>query len=282
MRSLIRPSTHKKKKAAKTPRKRRSPRWRWVGSGFLAALVFGLLAGIGWALASGWAAAKRDALIAWTVEQSVTAGLTVRNIEIQGLKETTRESALAALAVRPGEPILTFDPETAKAALETLPWVRSAAVERRLPDRIRLHLVERRPLALWQQAGRLALIDEEGVVILREGLGRFRELPVVIGEMAPEKAHELFATLKSEPELLADIASATLIGKRRWNLKFHNGVEVYLPEDGVAGAWANLAEYERLEGITKRKIAAVDLRLKDRVVIRLLSDAANHGSERET
>ena len=240
------------------------------------------LAGLSWTWASGWASAKHEVILAWGVEKSIAAGLTVREIKILGLEETSRESALRVLAIQPGAPILTFDPESAKAAVETLPWVRRAAIERHLPDSIRLHLIERRPLALWQRAGKLSLIDEEGVIILREGLARFRQLPIVIGEMASKKANALFATLQSEPALATTVATATLIGKRRWNLRLQNGVEVYLPESDIATAWATLAEYDRLEGITKRKIAAVDLRLKGRLVVRLIPKRPSHGNERET
>ncbi|MCE2509953.1 MAG: FtsQ-type POTRA domain-containing protein [Alphaproteobacteria bacterium] len=280
MRRLIRKFVPKT--TAKQTRKRRPPRGSRVVIGGLAAGGLAMLAGLGWAWSSGWAMVQRDALLAWGIERSVAAGLTIRAIDIQGLGETSRESALGALAIEAGDPILAFDPEAARTTLETLPWVRRAAVERRLPDRVRLRLVERRPLALWQSGGKLALIDETGVVILREELGRFRELPIVIGDTAPQQAQALFTTLKSEPALLANVATATLIGKRRWNLRLRSGVDVYLPEDGIASAWASLAEYDRIEGITKRKIAAVDLRLKGRLVIRLLSSKAGHASGRET
>ena len=88
------------------------------------------LAGLSWAWASGWASAKHEAILAWGIEKSIAAGLTVREIKILGLEETSRESALRVLAIQPGAPILAFDPESAKAAVETLPWVRRAAIER--------------------------------------------------------------------------------------------------------------------------------------------------------
>ena len=267
--------TRKRRRAASKGR-------RPLAASVLAIVCLAGLAGLSFAWASGWASVKYEALLVWTMERSIAAGLTVREIEILGLKETSRESALRALAIQPGASILTFDPRSAKAALETLPWVRRAAVERHLPDRIRLSLIERQPLALWQRAGKLSLIDEEGIVILREGLARFRTFPIVIGEMASNKANALFAMLRNEPALAAQVATATLIGKRRWNLRLQNGVEIYLPEDGIATVWASLAEYDRLEGITKRKIAAVDLRLKGRLVVRLMPKKAGHGNERET
>jgi len=288
MRRLIRtflshvPGVSGKTAGAKRKRRQVRGKGRHYLGGILAIVCLAGLGGLGFAWASGWAGAKGDALLAWGMERSVAAGLVVREIEIVGLTETSRESALQVLAIQPGAPIFAFDPRSAKAALETLPWVRRAAVERHLPDRIRLSLIERRPLALWQRAGKLSLIDAEGIVILREHLARFRHLPIVIGKMAPSKANALFATLQSEPALVTTVATATLIGKRRWNLRLQNGIEIYLPEDGIATAWASLAEYDRLEGITKRKIAAVDLRLKGRLVVRLMPKQAGRRNERET
>jgi cell division protein FtsQ len=46
-------------------------------------------------------------------------------------------------------------------------WVKDARVSHRLPDTLVIDIVERRPAALWQNEGRLALIDSEGVVLDR-------------------------------------------------------------------------------------------------------------------
>src|SRR5690348_13037155 len=77
-------------------------------------------------------------------------GLVVTDIRVEGRETTDRETILTALGARPGTPILAMSPRRAKEQLETLPWVRSAVVERRLPDTLYVRLIERRPLALWQ------------------------------------------------------------------------------------------------------------------------------------
>ncbi|MBN4016671.1 FtsQ-type POTRA domain-containing protein [Rhodospirillaceae bacterium AH-315-P19] len=274
-----------KKKAAprKRRRTRRPDRRRALGL-FLTTMLFGVLLGFGWAWWSGWAMTARAELASWAVEKSIASGLVVRKIEIEGYAETRRKTILGALGVQAGDPILSLDPAKAQAALEALPWVQTAAVERHLPDRIHLRLTEREPLALWQNNGKLALIDVEGVVIQRSKLARFRTLPVVIGGSAPKKAQALFATLGREPELAARVATATLIGRRRWNLRLKNGVEIYLPEEGLATAWATLSEYDRLEGITQHKVTVVDLRLEGRLVVRIpqIKTKPGHRPERET
>ncbi len=285
MQKLIAKFLPGKKKAAtrKRRRTRRSNRRSVVGV-FLTTAFFGILLGFGWAWWSGWATTARAELAAWAVAKSVANGLVVREIEIEGHVETPQKTILDTVGVRAGDPILFLDPAHAQATLEALPWVRTATVERHLPDRIRLRLTEREPLALWQSNGKLALIDVEGVVIQRGKLARFRTLPVVIGGTAPKKAQALFATLGREPELAARVATATLIGLRRWNLRLKNGVEIYLPEEGLATAWATLGEYDRLEGITQHKVTVVDLRLKGRLVVRIAPKKTTPGrrSERET
>src|SRR5579871_417710 len=73
-----------------------------------------------------------------------------------------RETILSALDARPGTPMLAIDPARAKEKLESLPWVHSAVIERRFPDTISVHLVERVPMALWQHGGKIELIDRTG------------------------------------------------------------------------------------------------------------------------
>jgi cell division protein FtsQ len=92
-------------------------------------------------------------------------GLVVTDVKVEGRETTDRETILAALGAGPGTPILAMSPRRAKEQLETLPWVRSAVVERRLPDTVYVRLVERKPLALWQHSGKLELIDHDGGVI---------------------------------------------------------------------------------------------------------------------
>ena len=140
-----------------------------------------------------------------------------------------------------------------------------------LPDTVLLHIEERKPLALWQNKGDFHLIDEEGSVILRQGLERFSDLPIVVGPDAPAHAKALLETLQAEPELMDRVRAAVRVSGRRWNLVLENGVDVQLPEDDPRGAWLRLAEYERQHRVLERDVEALDLRLPDRLIVRKAS-----------
>src|SRR5271165_995358 len=196
-------------------------------------------------------------------------GLVVTDIKVEGRETTDRETILTALGAGPGTPILAMSPRRAKEQLETLPWVRSAVVERRLPDTLYVRLVERKPLALWQHGGKLELVDREGGVIPVARLDRFAKLPMVVGEGAASHAAELLEMLASDPDLAARVTAAVRVGDRRWNLRIDNAIDVLLPADEAASAWSQLASLERSSAILKRDVQTIDLRLPDRLVLRV-------------
>ena len=200
-------------------------------------------------------------------------GLVVADIKVEGRETTDRETILAALGAGPGSPILAMSPRRAKEQLETLPWVRSAVVERRLPDTLYVRLVERKPLALWQHGGKLELIDHEGAVIPVTQLDRFVKLPMVVGESAARHAAELVDMLATEPDLASRVSAAIRVGDRRWNLRIDNAIDVLLPADAAASAWTQLARLERSSAILKRDVQVVDVRLPDRLVLRVSPEA---------
>jgi cell division protein FtsQ len=200
-------------------------------------------------------------------------GLAVADVRVEGREATDRNTILAALGAAPGAPILAVDPSRAREQIEKLPWVHSAVVERRLPDTIYIRLVERKPLALWQHGGKLDLIDREGAVIPVTHLDRFAKLPMVVGEHAASHAAELIDMLTTEPDLAARVSAAIRVGDRRWNLRVDNAIDVLLPADSPASAWAQLASLERSSAILKRDVQVVDVRLPDRLVVRVNPEA---------
>ena len=210
----------------------------------------------------------------WTNRQFVAAGLTVQHIFVTGRGETSKAQVLSTIGLQSGQSILEFDPRAARRRLQDLSWVKTAQVERRLPDTIIVRLKERKALALWQHNSRHALIDISGKIITRRNLDRFAHLPIVVGRRAPGTAAQLIEMLSRKPALFAQVQAAVLVGGRRWDIRLKNGIKVYLPEVETFAAWVRLAQLEAENRIFDRDVAAIDLRLPDRLVVRLTPAAA--------
>jgi cell division protein FtsQ len=234
--------------------------------------------------ASGWLVqpGNADALAADTrqVFMSTTAGLgmTVEYVYSTGHREAQPAAILTALGVTRGDPILYFAPDEARARLLALDWVESATIERRLPDTIRVEIVERQPFALWQHEQRIQMIDRIGTVINARDVPRFRHLPLIVGADAPEYAPALFDTMSSEPAILRQLVSAVWVGSRRWNLHFESGLTVYLPEIETSHAWQRLVHLLATYDTQRERIVSIDLRLPDRTVLSKRPDEAMDGS----
>jgi len=141
-------------------------------------------------------------------------------------------------------------------------WVQDARVSRRLPDSLVIDIVERKPAALWQNQGQLALIDQEGVVLDRVHVDKMPDLPLLIGPGANAQEQQLSHMMASVPSLKPQLASATWVGLRRWDLSFQSGEVVSLPE-GVRDAEAALTKFaqnDRSSGLLGRGILRFDLR----------------------
>lgn len=236
-----------------------------------ALLGVGVLGGGAWWLSSqGYVARAKLGMQQSLVDLSAGFGLVVADVTVEGRRRQEPEPLLAAIGLKRGDPILPADLEAMRGRLEALSWVREAAVERRLPGRLHVRLVEREPMALWQRGGQFMLVDREGVEIGPDLAGEFSHLPVIVGPDAPQHAGALFAALAAEPELAGRVKAAVRVGGRRWNVRIDDiagGIDVRLPEAQTAAAWTRLARLDREYQLLERKLLMIDLRLPDRLVV---------------
>lgn len=200
-------------------------------------------------------------------------GLTVQHVILEGRRNTPTDMIRAALGVARGDPILDFSPEDARARLETIAWVQRAHVERRLPRTILVRIDERRPFAIWQNNGRFVIIDREGKTVAADGLDQFGPLPLLVGAGAETAGAALYDALRPHGEVANRVQAMVRVHDRRWNLRLHNGADVLLPEGAEGAAIERLAELQREARLLDRPLAAIDLRLPDRLVIRPLREA---------
>jgi cell division protein FtsQ len=94
------------------------------------------------------------------------------------------EALRAAVAVAPGDRIWDVDAEAAAARLRALPWVRSATVQRELPDRVVVRVREYRPAAIVSvpdAPGGLYYVAANGRIFAPVGSTDGRDLPYITG-----------------------------------------------------------------------------------------------------
>ena len=244
------------------------------GSGAWRVVVVLLLAG---AAGYGFWISGEDGLYGQTKRGAETliiaAGFGVKRITVEGQQHITDAELTRALGAGPGSFMLAFDTDAAKQRLEQVPWVKHAQVMRLLPSTLQVVIEERVPFAVWQSRGQTYVVDVAGAVIAPAVREAYASLPLVVGEGAGKNAADLFETLKPFDSVTKQMVAALRVGERRWTLKLSSGVDVMLPDDGVADALKTLIALDRERSLLQREIAAVDLRLADRVSVRIRDKA---------
>ena len=101
-------------------------------------------------------------------------------IEVTGNRIVSREAVLQQFVHDRNRSVLRIPLEARRSQLEQIPWVESASVQRILPNRLRIQLTERTPIAFVRNGNELALIDAHGVILDRPR-GEELHFPIVTG-----------------------------------------------------------------------------------------------------
>jgi len=202
------------------------------------------------------------------------AGFRITSITLAGQQQISREDILTVAGITGRTSLLFLDADAARRKLQANPWIAEATVLKLYPDRLQIGITERQPFALWQKNGQLSVIAEDGTVLEPYVARRFNGLPLVVGMGAKERAKEILELIAHYPEVGKATAAAVLVAQRRWNLRLKNGIDVRLPETGVESALTTLVDLDREKRLLSRDITVIDLRLPDRVTVRLSDEAA--------
>jgi cell division protein FtsQ len=217
-----------------------------------------------WLLKDDGIARLRTGFYAFTANHN----LAIADIKIEGRHRTSAEEILSTLNVNIGDSLFQFDTESAHTKILELPWVNSVLVQRQFPNRIRIVLNERVPLAIWQNQGNFYVIDKLGKKIEKISAQDFPDFLIVVGDNAPAQALTLMTLLAEYPEVRKAVVSASWIGNRRWNLYLSNSVEVRLPDDDPLKALKTLEQAEKQYGLLQKNIVRIDLRMPDRMIVK--------------
>jgi len=230
--------------------------------------IVGLVAIVGLGVAS-WFGLPAKAGVA-VAEMVGDAGFRVEEIEVTGLKRMDRMTVYAKALDQQSRAMPLVDLAGVRQRLLNYSWIEDARVSRRLPNTLLIHIVEREPVAVWQNKGVLTLVDVHGVPLAPVSREAMPDLPLLIGEGANAQELARRKLMDSAPALKPLVRAATWMGNRRWDLVFDTGEKLQLPEgeDAAAAALVKFAELDGTERLLGKGLISFDMRDPDRLVIR--------------
>lgn len=204
---------------------------------------------------------------------TASLGFDVHSVEISGHNHMKKQDILDILGLGPDVSLMTFDVGSAHKTLLREPRVKSASVRKIYPGTLTIQINERKPFAAWQRGSVVSVVDDEGFVLENFEEGLHGDLPILVGYGAHRRGAEFLALMDEFPLLRSRMRASMLHSERRWDILLDNAITVKLPEEGVREAIAELLALDAEKSILNKDLVSVDLRLPDRLVMRLSNEA---------
>ena len=205
----------------------------------------------------------------WVIHRPMftLTSIRVESVSAQGLRHvnalTIKNTAIPKIRGN----FFTANLDAVRGAFESVPWVRSASVQREWPNRLTVTLDEHTVLGTWGDDGRL--ISDRGDVFTAN-MAEAEEDADLIAFSGPEGSEKevlaqytdfkkWFGKMNLQPE------AVTYSNRYAWSLKLNNGMQVQLGRVQDAGTLRNrvdklLAVYPQLISSLQDSIESVDMR----------------------
>jgi cell division protein FtsQ len=216
------------------------------------------------------------AAVLWLARQPMFA---LRSIQVEGdIARNSVSTIRANAAPRLAGNFFTLDLQKARAAFESVPWVRHAVVRRVWPNRLNVQLEEHRPVALWAvDDGNDKLVNSHGEVF-EANVGDVEDdaLPRLAGPDS-SAARMLVLSQRLAPVLArldaGDIAQLWLSGRGSWRVELEGGAVIELgrgtDDEIVARTERFVRTVSQVTGQYQRPLESADLRHNDGYAVRL-------------
>ncbi len=126
------------------------------------------------------------------------------NIEVTGMHNVTKAQIMEVMGADIGRNIFFVPLAQQKAQLDQIPWVESASVMRFVPNRLKVEIHERTPVAFARVGPRIALIDAGGTLMELPRNHKY-SFPVILGMNAGEPLSTRAPRMKAYNQLVREL-----------------------------------------------------------------------------
>ncbi|HVT04269.1 MAG TPA: FtsQ-type POTRA domain-containing protein [Thermoanaerobaculia bacterium] len=204
----------------------------------------------------------------------------IRSVEVTGYVHTTKGSLDAIVAQHVGENLFRIDIAALNHQFASLPWVEQVAIEKQLPNTLRVRIRERQPVAIVA-GDSLRFVDQSGVVFapVSRDAGP-AALPVISDAQTADSVSRTVDFLREvrtkNPALYSRLSEISPVAENGFRIFDRDlRTEVLLSREDGMEKWSTLYAIAQGEGYGTSSIEYADLRFTGRIVIRPRKPAAS-------
>lgn len=209
------------------------------------------------------------------VRHSPWWGLT--SLVVKGNRAVSDTQIMELSNLKVGDNILLLDLKKAADQISRHPWVQSCRIQRILPHRLAVTIIERQPKALLQNGERFMVVDKQGEPIQEASSPWWAKgLPIVTVESSDstvsQEVQKSLAVLKKITDfngVLPEVSEIVVLSKNFLEIyPLNRSWRVMISDKGVDEALRRWASLSSVIDTYDFEIAAIDLRFKGRAYLR--------------
>lgn len=201
------------------------------------------------------------------------ARFAVKTIEIAGATHVPHAAIDGITRAYVGANLFRIDIAQVQRDLRRVGWIQRIEAEKKLPDTLRIRIVERAPVALLASGDRIQYVDESGLPFaeLSPSVGD-SDLPLITNASGADvtRAVALIRALRErDPQVYSRISEVRPLAPSGFALFDRElGAFVYAGDGDLSQKWRDLYAIARAEGFPPRGIEYADLRFAGRIVVK--------------
>ena len=200
-------------------------------------------------------------------ELLINNGFVIKNIEIKGTNHLKKNDILEIISSYDEINIFSVNFQDIHKKINNNTWVKKGSINIIYPNTIKVYIIEKEPVAIWQDKFGNKLISKSGDFILEKKLNNFKNfLPIIIGKNAHKNIDPIFKILNLKKDFAKNIWSLTFVNERRWDVHFKQGLTIRLPRSKMKEAWKKILSLNENFKILKIGLTEIDLRKRNQIL----------------
>ena len=197
----------------------------------------------------------------------INNGFKIKNIEISGLNHLDENDIIKIVNAYNEINIFNVNVDDIYKKIKNNTWIKKASIEIIYPNTIKILLIEKKPVAIWQNRYGNTLITKSGDVIFEKNLEEFKNyLPIVVGENVHKEVQSILDIFSKNKDFVTNIWSLTFVNQRRWDVHFNQGLTIKLPSKNLEKAWEKVLYLDKEFKILNLGLTELDLRNSNQIL----------------
>ena len=197
----------------------------------------------------------------------VKLGFTIKNIDIDGIKNLSHIEVQNIFSNYKGINIFNVDLNKIHTEITKNNWVKNVHLKRVMPNKIKVSIIENKPIGIWQNTLGNNILTMEGVLISNYKTDILKMgLPIIKAENINQNIFKILEILKTNKQMADDIWSLSYINMRRLDLHFKQGLTVRMPSENFAKAWHLITKLNQKYNVLNLGLTEIDLRNTNQIL----------------